>query len=106
MATVRTRCATVFGIRTTSARVFAFQTQSVKAYSFQTASVKAYVYLTQTPSVKAFAFVALPYLPITHVSSHAAPDSTRPRVCVLDEDGHRISLPRDECQSVVPPSEL
>jgi hypothetical protein len=26
----------------------------------------------------------------------------RPRVCVLDEDGHRISLPRDECQSVAP----
>jgi hypothetical protein len=50
MATVRTRCATAFGIRTTSARAFAFQTQSVKAY----------VYQTQTRSVKAFAFVALP----------------------------------------------
>jgi hypothetical protein len=73
----------------TSARAYAFQTQSVKAFSFQ------------TQSVKAFAFVALPI----HISSHAAPNSMRLRVCVLDEDGHRISLPRDKCQSVAPPSE-
>jgi hypothetical protein len=58
MTTIRTRCATAFGIRTTSARVFAFQTQSVKAYSFQMQSVKAYVY--QMQSVRSFAFVALP----------------------------------------------
>jgi hypothetical protein len=98
MATVRRRCATAFGIRMTSARPFAFQTQSVKANSFQTTSVKAYVY--QTRSVSAFAFVALPI----HISSDAAPNSMRLRVCVLDEDGHRISLPHDECQSVTPHS--
>jgi hypothetical protein len=49
--------------------------QSVNVYSFQTYSVKAYVY--QTRSVKVFAFVALPYLPITQVSSHAVTDSMR-----------------------------
>jgi hypothetical protein len=34
MATVQTRCATVFGIRTTSARAYGFQTQSVKEYVY------------------------------------------------------------------------
>jgi hypothetical protein len=89
---IRTQGITANGIRTTSTRAYAVQTQSVKAY----------VYETQTLSVKVFAFVVLPYLPITHVSSHAAPDSKRPHIYVLDEDGHCISLPLGECQSVAP----
>jgi hypothetical protein len=99
---VRTTPATVRGFRTTSATAFSFQTPSVKTYSFQTQSVKAYVYQTQTQSVRAFAFVELPYLPSSgqRMSVHM-PLPTR-RVCVLDEDGHRISLPHDECQSVAP----
>jgi uncharacterized protein YaeQ len=37
--------------------------QSVNVYVYQTQSIKVYVYQTQTRSVRAFAFVALLYLP-------------------------------------------
>ena len=32
-------------------------------------------------------------------SAHTAPNARRPCVCVLDKDGHRSSLPGDDCQS-------
>jgi hypothetical protein len=89
-----------WGVQTTPATVCTFWTTSARPFSFQTQCVKVYVYQMQTRSVRAFAFVVLPYLPRSgkrNVGSHATPNLTWLCVCVLDKNGHRISLPRDEC---------
>jgi len=109
-----------------SARVYAFLSQSVKAYFFPTTNVKAYFFQTRvkaygvrtTPAtayafptniVSAFAFATLRIkacLPTgataytfqtTLVKAHTAPIVRQLGICVLIEDGHRISLPGDEC---------
>jgi hypothetical protein len=99
---VLTTSATGRAFQSTSASAFSFQMLSVEAYSFQTQNVKVYIYQTQNRSVKAFAFMALPYLPSSgqRMSVHM-PLPTR-CVWVLDEDGYHISLPRYECQSAAP----
>jgi hypothetical protein len=75
---VRMQGVIAIGVQTTSVKANVVQMQDVTANGVQTTSASAYAFQTQTRSVKVFAFLALPYLPIAHVSSHAIPDSTRP----------------------------
>ena len=123
---IRTMPATAYAFQMTSVRAFAFQTQSVTVYFFRTTCVKvcgvrtmpATVYAFHMTSARAFALQTQrvkAYLPTrdcastfrtTLVSAHAAPNTRRPCVCAVDDDGHSISLRVDECHSLAFSSKL
>jgi len=106
----------VCGVRTTPAMVYFFYTMRALAFAFEMQCFKAYFFLTTI--VRAFAFWtqgAKAYLPMCGcastfrmmlVSTYAAPNTRLQFICAPANDGHRISLRVDECQSIAFSSKL
>lgn len=127
------RPATAYVFRTTSARAYAFLSQSVGAYSSRRRMLRyisfRYELRQMVPErrlprhmppgrilpvhfaswmlrIKACLLMAAYTFWATLVKAHTAPIARQSVVCVLDGDGHRISLPGDGCRGKWRPNDV